>query len=386
MNTSKKVVFLTYIPSPYRINFFNELAKKVDLKVIFYKKSIENYAWPNEGKQLQFEHTYLFEKSKTQLLFRLYKQLRASKDDILIVGGYYLLPEICTILYCKLINRKFVLNSDGGFITNGFLLTKIKKLLIQSASYCLSSGKNTSNTLKFYGVKQENIFEYHFTTVFESELAGKTIFQIEKSKLKGELNLDHNFAYMVFVGQLIHRKGVDILLEALKLGVNKNIKTLIIGSGDQEQQLKQLVLDYQLDDDKVIFLGKLSKKEVLKYMQASDFFVFPSREDVWGLVLNEALACGLPIISTKNVGAAYSLVEEGKNGYLINSDDAADLHGKINLISNGDLETMGINSLLKAKKFTVEQMVKDHLILFEFLNDKDIKFHRNKLNIIESIF
>jgi len=361
----KKVVFLNYIPSPYRVDFFNELSKKVDLKVIFYNRSMDNSPWKKEEKVREFDHTFLFEQSKLKGIFKL---LRSHKNDILVVGGYYLLPEIFTIFYCILFRKKFILNSDGGFITEGFLKTRIKKNLISSASYWLSSGKNTTDTLSYYGADKKNIYEYHFTSVFEKELVDhipdKEIFQKERESL----GLKAETLYLTFVGQLVYRKGVDVLIEALKQKSTKNFETLIIGSGEQEDELKKMVGSSDLDHSKIHFLGKLTKNEILKYLKISDAFVCPSREDIWGLVLNEAIANGLPLISTKNVGSAYSLIEEGENGFIVDVDHPQQLSEKISLLFGDKLNLMKMNSIKKAKKYTIEQMVDDHIVLFNKLS------------------
>lgn len=363
----KKVVFLNYIPSPYRVDFFNELSKKIDLNVIFYNKSMDNSPWKKEEKKREFNHTFLFEQSKLKGIFKLFKLLRSHRNDILVVGGYYLLPEIFTIFYCIFFRKEFILSSDGGFVTKGFFKTSFKKFLIGSANYWLSSGKNTTETLKYYGAKEKDIYEYHFTSIFNNELVNNIPDKETLYKERESLGLNPDVFYLTFVGQLVHRKGVDVLIEALKHDTKKNFETLIIGSGEQEDELKKMVLDSDLDHNKIHFLGKLTKNEILKYLKVSDAFVCPSREDIWGLVLNEAIANGLPLISTKNVGAAYSLIEEGENGYIVDVDNPEQLIEKINLLFGEKLNLMKMNSINKAKKYTIEQMVDDHLVLFNKL-------------------
>ena len=97
----------------------------------------------------------------------------------------------------------------------------------------------------------------------------------------------------------------------------------------------------------------------------SDVFIFPTREDIWGLVINEAMACGLPIISTTSCIAATELIEQEN---LYNSNDIKNLKkliNKYNKISNELLYKEGINNLNKIKNYTIENMVKEHIIIFE---------------------
>lgn len=114
------------------------------------------------------------------------------------------------------------------------------------------------------------------------------------------------------------------MLEAVRNLTSKNTELLIIGDGDQQNIKTEKLKRYNLIG-KVHLLGRRSKQEVMKYLMVSDLFVFPSREDIWGLVLNEAIFQGLPIISTKHVGAFHSLIKENENGYMINADSPLEL-------------------------------------------------------------
>ena len=102
----------------------------------------------------------------------------------------------------------------------------------------------------------------------------------------------------------------------------------------------------------------------------SDVFFFPSREDVWGLVINEAMACGLPIISSDNVIASKELLD---NKYLYNPNDLNKQYALINEFvhkSNKELEDIGQVNLNKIKDYTIENMVLRHLEIFnEVLNN-----------------
>lgn len=364
---SKKIVFLNYIPSPYRVDFFNELNKFCDLTVIFYYPGMPNTPWQDFEKKREFKHVFLFEKaSKLRGIINLLKLLKRHKQDTIVIGGYAMAAEIIAIFFLKFFKINFILNSDGGFVTHGFFKTILKKRLIQSATYWLSTGVNTTKTLLYYGAKTSNIFEYHFSSIRKNEVLSDVLNDSTITKLKNELKLETNIFYIVFVGQLVQRKGVDVLLKSLAFIDDKKIEIIIIGAGEEENSLKEY-LNIQKDSNKVHFLGKLSKDLVLKYLKVSDFFVFPSREDIWGLVLNEAIANGLPIISTSRVGSAYSLISPSKNGFIIDADNPIILAETINRLVLKDLILMKKNSIAIAQKYTIEQMVQDHLLFFNTL-------------------
>ena len=366
MGFTKKIIFLTYIPSPYRVDFFNELNKSCDLTVLFYYSQMPNAPWQSSEKKIAFKHSFLFEnKNFIVAIFNLFKFLFKNRTETIIIGGYAMAAEMLSILFLTLFRIDFVINSDGGFVTNGFFKTLLKKRLIQSAKYWLSSGVNTTQTLMYYGAKKTNIFEYNFSSLYRDEIIDQVLTSNEIYSLREELDLELDTINLIFVGQLVHRKGADILLKSLEfVNPSVNLKVLIIGDGELKESLVQLVKDENLSD-KVTFLGKLPKYLVLKYLKASDCFVFPSREDIWGLVLNEAVANGLPIISTNNVGSSYSLIQKGDNGFIIDVDDSLSLSNAINEFFSKDLNSMRQKSLEIAKKFTIEQMVSNHLVLFK---------------------
>ena len=112
----------------------------------------------------------------------------------------------------------------------------------------------------------------------------------------------------------------------------------------------------------------MSKSELKEYYLASDIFVLPTRSDVWGLVINEAMACGLPVITTDRCVAGMDLIKDGENGYVVHVDDVNAFAKKCNLILNdNELKTvMSSNNLEKIRYYTVENMAKIH---FDVFND-----------------
>lgn len=365
-NINKKVIYLTNIPAPYRVDFFNELSKYCQLKVVFYARRIKNMGWKDIEKNHEYDFSYLFSKSKIGWILDLFKLIKNNKEAIFIVGGYSLLPEILAILFLNFLKVDFLLNLDGGFIKQNTLKSVLKRHLIKSAKFCLSSGINTTKTLLHYGALKTNIWEIRFSSIFNSEVLQKPLLSDEKEKLRKKWNLDPSPFYLVFVGQLIHRKGVDILVKAMSEGIQNNIELLIIGDGEMQDELKDLAIENNIQN-KIHFLGKKAKNEVLEYLKLSDVFVLPTREDIWGLVVNEAIACGLPVITTKQTGASYSLIKEGENGFVYDCNDVTQLNFYLNKIEEEYDLSYNIVSLSIASEYTIEKMVSDHIELFKRL-------------------
>ena len=171
------------------------------------------------------------------------------------------------------------------------------------------------------------------------------------------------------IGQFIHRKGFDVLLKSLST-IEVPSALFLIGGNPTEDFIE---LANNTDKCEVHFLPFQTREIIKKYYMASDLFVLPTREDIWGLVINEAMANALPVISTYNCVSAVELIKSGYNGYLVPSDQDSILRERIlEIIQDEDkIETMGKNSLNTIKLYTIEQMAKDHIVFFtEFLKNR----------------
>jgi glycosyltransferase involved in cell wall biosynthesis len=173
-------------------------------------------------------------------------------------------------------------------------------------------------------------------------------------------NLDLRKPLFLFVGNLIPRKGLHKLLEAcslLKDSGHSDYTLVIAGDGDQRQELEAFVRSQNLNEQ-VQWLGRVDYEKLGFYFQAADVFVFPTLEDVWGLVAVEAMLFGLPILCSKWAGAA-ELVAEEKNGYVFDPDDSAKLAElMLKFIDTPDLiSRMGEESKRIMKDHTLEQVV-----------------------------
>lgn len=164
---------------------------------------------------------------------------------------------------------------------------------------------------------------------------------------------------VVSVGQFIYRKGFDVLLNAWAK-CSKNYELYIIGS---EVTKEYQEIQNKLKLDNVYFEGFKTKEELRKYYKAADLFVLPTREDIWGLVINEAMAEGLPVITTEKCVAGLELVKNDENGYIVPVDDTDSLAEKITKILEDEqlCERMGKNSLEKIRNYTIEKMAIAHI-------------------------
>lgn len=136
----------------------------------------------------------------------------------------------------------------------------------------------------------------------------------------------------IFAGKLIPRKGLQELLKAcalLQAQGYQNYSLLVLGDGQQRQELERFVEHHHFASQ-VQWMGNVEYEQVGSYLFHSDVFIFPTLEDVWGLVAVEAMMFGKPILCSKRAGAA-EMVVDGENGYVFDPQDTkkfAELMGK----------------------------------------------------------
>ncbi len=353
-----RVLFLTNIPSPYRVDFFNELGKYCELTVLYERKRADDREWTVNNNE---NYKFVFLKGKsigndTAFSIEVLKYLN-KKYDRIIVGGYSTPTGMLSILYLFLRHIPFYLNCDGGYIKEDSKKTYlIKKFFISKATYWLSTGNETTKYLIHYGAKKEYIYVYPFTSLYKKDILDKPLNKVEKELLKKELNVTDN-KIVIFVGQMIYRKGIDVLLEAIKY-ISKDVKFYIIG-GKPKKEYINYINEHQLTN--VCFFDFMNKELLFKYYQISDLFVLPTREDIWGLVINEAMANGLPIITTDKCVAGKELINN--NGYIVSVNNSSEIAHKIDELLNDSLkiENYSNQSIQIIKKYTLENMAKEVL-------------------------
>lgn len=130
----------------------------------------------------------------------------------------------------------------------------------------------------------------------------------------------------LYVGRITPRKGLKALLEAcsiLKSQGYQDYSLLVVGTGEQREELDELVKERELDEQ-VTWVGWVEYGRLGNYFQQADVFVFPTLEDIWGMVALEAMVFGKPVLCSKWAGAAEMVIEE-ENGYIFDPSEPEEL-------------------------------------------------------------
>ncbi len=369
-----KVLFMANIPSPYRVDFLNELGKKCNLTVTFEGGSSTERSKDWKGREIEYFNP-IFLKGKRiksdQFFCPSIVKVLKEKWDHIIVGGYSSPTAMLAIEYMRIKKIPFWLEADGGIVTKETRLKYwIKKHFISAASYWLSSGGVTTEYFVHYGAKRSNIYLYPFTSLLERDFAFVNERKTRpKSYYKQKLGIKEE-KIVLSVGRFSYDagygKGYDVLLKVAE-HLPSNVGIYIVGDEPTEE-----FINWKREKrlSQVHFIGFKNKTELSEFYLAADIFVLLTRGDVWGLVINEAMMHGLPIITTEHCVAGLELVRENENGYIVSLNDISTILKKVSFIleNKEQQEAFSGKSLQYIKKYTIENMAEAHAICLGKIN------------------
>ncbi len=369
-----KILFTTNVPSPYRLDFFNELGKYCDLTVCFERKKAsdrdEKWAGAEAQNYSSVELDLVPYKEDLSRGSALVDYIKNNSFDILIFTNYISPATMRAIAYCRARKIKYYIEYDGGFYKKDrFPVSLLKKYLLCGANGHFTTCEQHIKYLLSLGIEENKIWKYPFTSVREVDIfSAQELSSKGKEYFRKKLGMPEE-KIILSVGQFIHRKGFDVLLEATRK-LNKNIGVYIVGGSPTKEYLN---IQKEMQLDNVHFVGFKTKDELAEYYASADLYVMPTREDIWGLVINEAMAHGLPIISSDACIAALEMVKDEENGYIVASEDINAFYSKMQtLISNDEaIRAFSIKSLEIIEKYTIEKMAKRHAIIFEEVSRKE---------------
>ncbi len=350
------IVWLTRSSAKYKMDLLDEIGKEVNLTILFIEHKNEQRARGFYSDLLgNYEVVWLNEYSEAKE--------HIQKADIFVDSyyaskwGYY-----CTS-FAKKCGIPTILYADGGIAVKRFVL--IEKMIghfMNKHDYIVSSSEVTDRYFNYYLKKQKKTYHYHMTSLKEKDILTNKKYFEDKEKYKKELGLQE-FTFLS-IGQMIPRKGFDILLKAYaKSGLNASTKLLMIGGKPYDELVK---LKEELGLTNAIFMDAIPKEELNKYYAASDAFVFTTREDIWGLVVNEALSFGLPLISSDNCVSAEHFKETENVGVLVKNEDEDEFAKAMKQVYEQEelRNDLSRKALEKSSSYTIEQAAKDIINAF----------------------
>lgn len=363
-----RLVIITEIISPYRIPLFNALHKggAVNLHVIFLAETDPSLRqWHVRKDDIAFSHQVLPAwrrrlGSWNLLLNRnLCAALTDASPDVVLCGGYNYLAAWQALHWARTKRVPFLLWSESNVqdARGGHAAVELlKAAFIQRCDGFLVPGHSASDYLRGYKIPEHRIFTA-VNAVDNVAFARAAARARENAQLeRAKLGLPRR--YFLFAGRLVREKGVFDLLDAyakLNEHVRAEVGLVMLGDGPAREQLHSRATSVSPGD--VVFTGFVEQQDLGKYYGAAEMLILPTHSDTWGLVVNEAMASGLPIILSRVAGCAADLVTENWNGFLVPPSDVPSLSAAMErLATQQSLRTkMGANSLQRISLYSPEQ-------------------------------
>ena len=355
-----RLAYVTNLPAPYRVAFLNELGRYCELTVFYERQSASDRDanWRAE-KPESYHEVYCSDRpigADQSLGFDLMRRVRKAKFDRLLISGYSSPAVMALILDCQRRRIPYYMQYDGGFPAAGGLRQTLKKRLLQPAAGHFTSSDVHAEYLRSLGIRPERIWKYPFTSLTEEDILATPISDINRAAIRRELGVTEA-RIVLAVGRFIPCKGFDVLLQAAHLMQEPDLGFYLVG-GEATLEYAELCRAYGLTN--VHFVSFQQKKALRRWYQMSDLFCLPTRGDTWGLVINEAFANALPVVTTTACGAGVELVCGGINGALVPPEDPAALAEAIRQLLSGDIFLRRQEALNTIRGFTAANMARKH--------------------------
>lgn len=333
-NRPLKIAFLTNVIPPYHKPFLDCLAKRYQMRVLLSTPMEPNRPWKLEWSGLdvvtqrtltlngRWRHPRGFsEPLRVHVPIDTVAQLRRFGPDLMIsveMGARTLLAA----LYRKLRrSSKLIVWAEVAESTEqarGWVRSRMRRFLRGNADAFLVTGASGARYVRSLGVDEAKIFQISYTT---------DVSMFSTVPLKREPDCERR---LLFVGQLIERKGLRQFLEALSKWASANpdrrVEFVLAGNGPLRNELERLTLPPNIE---VSFPGAVDYENLPRIYEKAGLFVLPSLADTWGVVVNEAMAAGLPVLGSMYAQAVSEMVKEGENGWVFHADDPGEMYRAI---------------------------------------------------------
>ena len=341
-----KISIVATHPIQYHIPWFIALSNRPDLQVKVYfgcqpddlqqgvgfdqpfKWDIpmyDGYEWQVLDKRNRNPGTAGFFSSSVRNTVDIF---RRNRPDVMILTGWQSLSLIQALWACiRLRIPRLVRGESSGLKLRRPLVRLAHRVLLSQFDAFLVIGKANNKFYSSYGIPDSKLFSCPYFVENKRMLEQANEYRRDRHTLRARWRIPQHSVCYLYVGKLINKKRVLDQLAALKiaLSVNSNLHLLVVGAGELMEKARQLTVEQKLP---VTFAGFLNQTEITSAYVAADCLVISSDYDeTWGLVANEAMVCGLPIIVSDRAGCGMDLVRRGGTGEIFP-------FGEIDVLSN----------------------------------------------------
>ena len=365
-----KIFYLTELLSPYRIEWMNLLARDNEVTAYYISDSEQTrkQEWLSYIKP-QFQTCRVTRGSVIRQLpsRAFYGQLRKEPYDVYIIDGYSSPIKLKTIRFLLKRKKRVYINIDGIDVwrqksASDIVKNQIKRYVFRSGAYFLCGSKIAAQTVVDGGAEKSKVFVHPFTSLHDGDILTAEQKREQQKTAKEQLGLQGKKLALA-VGRFIPLKQYDRLIRSWK-DMPDDCLLYLIGGGEERDSYEALIKESDVRN--IALMDFMLPEKLADYFRAADVFVHPSSTETWGLVINEAMANGCPVISTDHCVAAVELITDGKEGYVIPAAGLTGLHEKMRLILTDDKlrGAMSEAAIARIRSYTYENLAATHLKIF----------------------
>jgi glycosyltransferase involved in cell wall biosynthesis len=335
-------------PTPYRAPLLDLVAQHEDvgLSVIYAAPTVAARTWDVDA-----QHDALFLRGvrvpgARQVLHHDYpvtpgvvRALARAKPDVVVVSGWSTFAAQAAIAWSRLRRVPYVLlveSHDEGPRPGWRRKVKgtVVPPIVRGASGALVTGTLARRSMIDRGARPEDVHVFANTIDVESFGARADELTSRRYDLRAELDVADDDVVVVSVARLVPEKAHDVLLHAIAEADDTRLVLVLVGEGPERGRLRRLADELGA---RLVLTGDRPWERIVEAYVAADVFALLSEREPWAVVVNEAAACGLPLVLSDRVGAAPDLLEDGANGYLVAAGDIAAAAAALRRLA-GDVE------------------------------------------------
>jgi glycosyltransferase involved in cell wall biosynthesis len=342
-----RLILITEIIAPYRVPVFNALSARedIDLHVVFLSETdpdLRQWIVPKDEIRFSYEvlPSFRWRVGKYSLLLnrRVRGALELAQPDAIVCGGYNYAASWQAARWAKTRRIPLLLwieSTAADQRRHRIPIEKLKRKFVAMCRGFVVPGTASAFYLRHFGIEEERIFWAPNAVDNGLFAAGATRARQDADAVRRRLGLPGR--YFLNVGRMVPAKGVFELLSAyakLSPTVRASVGLVFVGDGSAKAELVGRAK--QISPGSIRFADFVQKEQLADYYALADTLVFPTHSDPWGLVVNEAMASGLPIIATEVAGCVADLVQHEWNGMVIPASDVAKLSAAMEQIATSD--------------------------------------------------
>ena len=375
----RKVAHLVSHPIPYFAPLYRELANRpeIDLTVYFYSDaSARAYADAEFGTEVSWDRSLLDgyrwkfcpSAARTDISAGVLKmpnwdivsEVVSGRSDTLWVHGYAHSTTWLAVAAARARGMRVLIRDEQTLLHDRPLHKRALKAAALRALYSQASalyiGEQNRRYFAHYGMPAERMFPAPYCVDNEHYRRQAKALRAERAAVREGFGVMNDAPIVLFCGKLIEKKQPLLLIEAFaRVRALQQCSLVIAGDGPLRSAAAELVTRLAVPD--VHFAGFLDQQELPRAYAAADVFVLPSElHETWGLVVNEAMNFGLPIVVSDKVGCAEDLVRHGQNGFVVKHHDVRALADSIGqLVADGELRrAFGAGSVDIVEEYSIE--------------------------------